>query len=134
MSFEGPLEKGDRVEYVYEKGVHGTVDYTFCDYGEHRVAVKWGDEEARAEIGYEIYESTVMLVEDPYEYNIETTDLITDHAHILRTLWEPNTEWLERKKKALDDNDRALLNAGGGALEYTRRIVKRRKAGKVEDV
>lgn len=73
-------------------------------------------------------------VEDPYEYNVETTDLITGHTHMLRTLWEPDTEWLERKKQVLDDNDRALLNAGGGALEYTRRLVKRRKAGRIEDV
>lgn len=76
----------------------------------------------------------VRPAEDPYEYNIETTDLITGHTSLFKsTVWEPDTEWLERKKEALDEYDKRLLNAGG-ELEYTRRLVKRRKAGRIEDV
>jgi len=74
-----------------------------------------------------------MESEAAWEYNIETTDLITGHTSLLRALWEPDTDWLERKMKTLADYDAQLLNAGG-ELEYTRRLVKRRKAGKVEDV
>jgi len=40
--------------------------------------------------------------EDGYEYNIETTDLITGHTSMHRSLWEPHTEWLERRMKALE--------------------------------
>ena len=95
---------------------HMKVGPSAADYHAALLAVKTLDEQAE------------------YEYNIETTDLITGHTHLLRTLWESDTDWLERKKEVLDDNDRALLNAGGGALEYTRRLVKRRKAGGIEDV
>lgn len=134
MSFEGEMFKGDRVEYVYEEGVFGTVVYTFCDYGEHRVAVTWDDEEAKAEIGYEMYESAVLLVEDPYEYNIESTDLVTEKTHLYRGIWEPDTEWLQRELDERNAYDRKLLNIpGGGPLEYSRKLVKRRKAGEVED-
>lgn len=76
----------------------------------------------------------VRPAEDPYEYNIEITDLITGHTHMLRDLWEPKTDWLERKVAMMDEDDRALLDAGDEPLEFTHKLVKRRKVGKVEDV
>lgn len=66
-----------------------------------------------------------------YEYNIETTDLITGKVRFNRDTWEPNTDWLKRKLAEAEAYDRKLLNAGGG-LEYKRRLVKRVKAGQVE--
>jgi hypothetical protein len=75
------------------------------------------------------------VFEDPYEYNIETLDLVTGHTHLWRQLWEPNTEWLQRKLDERKAYDRKLLNApNGGPLEYENKLVKRRKPGRVEDV
>jgi len=72
---------------------------------------------------------------DEYEYNIETLDLVTGHTHIWRERWEADTEWLQRKLDERNAYDRKLLNIpGGGPLEYTHRLVKRRKAGGIEDV
>lgn len=75
-------------------------------------------------------------IEEPeveYEYNIETTDLITGKVRFTHAMWEPTTDWLEGKLAEAEAYDRKLLNAGGG-LEYSRRLVKRAKAGKVEGV
>jgi len=72
------------------------------------------------------------LAEDPYEYNIEYTDERTGKSHLHRQTWEPDTEWLKRKVEDAEAYDRKLLNAGG-SLEYSRRLVKRRKAGEIED-
>lgn len=124
MSFEGALSKGDRVVYVYEEGVYGTVVYPFCDYGEHRVAVKWDDEEAMAEIGYEMYETAVLLVEDPYEYGVQ---LSSSHGpgRIRKDDWMV-LEDAQNELEAFEGDD------GHDLLTY--KLVKRRKAGKVEDV
>jgi hypothetical protein len=70
-----------------------------------------------------------------YEYNIETLDLVTGHTHMWRERWEHDTEWLQRKLDERHAYDRKLLNIpGGGPVEYTHRLVKRRKAGRIEDV
>lgn len=58
-----------------------------------------------------------------YEYNIEVTDKVTGKSHLYRDLWEPVTGWLERKKPELD----------GYSAQFTHRMVKRRKAGPIQD-
>lgn len=68
-----------------------------------------------------------------YEYNIETTDLITGKVRFNRDTWEPKADWLKRKLAEAEAYDRKLLNIGKGGLEYKRRLVKRVVAGQVED-
>lgn len=70
-----------------------------------------------------------------YEYNIECLDLVTGHTSLWRTSWEPNTDWLQKKLDGRKEYDQKLLNVpNGGPLEYSYRLVKRRKAGRIENV
>lgn len=96
---------------------HMKVGPSAADYHAALIAVNTLDEEAE------------------WEYNIECTDLVTGHTRFYRPLWEPNTEWLQKKLDERKEYDRKLLNApNGGPLEYEHKLVKRRKPGKVEDV
>lgn len=73
-----------------------------------------------------------VIVPVEYEYNIEFADLRAGKVHLFRDTWEPQADWLSRKVSELDEYDRKLLNIGEGGLEYSHRLVKRRKAGEVE--
>lgn len=126
------FSKGDKVRAF--KGVHEGLAGVVADPWWQISQSDWPLVKFLKEDGtYDFVDEDYMeLAEDPYEYNIEGTDLITGKVHLWRELWEPNTDWLKRKLEERDDYDRKLLNAGG-TLEYSRRMVKRRKAGEIED-
>jgi len=86
-------------------------------------------------LGYvaELENNQVESEEDDYEYNIEGTDLVTGETRLWRKTWEPKPDWLRKKVDERNAYDDKLRNAGGSP-EYTRRLVKRRKAGKVQGV
>ncbi len=65
------------------------------------------------------------MPEDEYEYNIETTDDEGEKT-IYYQWWEPHTDWLKRQLAELIQWDK---DADTG---YSRRMVKRRKAGPTE--
>lgn len=63
---------------------------------------------------------------DEYEYNIQATDLDDGEKWLYRETWEPDTGWLERKLEE--------LNEYAEEMEHTYTLVKRRRAGRIEDV
>lgn len=123
---------GERVicnaDYSEHYSKEGTLTQEWCEYGDHVWGVNF-DDGTYAEIGYDGLE----YVEDPYEYNIEGTDLVTGKTKLWRETWEPKPDWLKSRVDPRNEYDDRLRNAGGSP-EYTRRLVKRRKAGRIEDV
>lgn len=114
----------------YNYGMKGVVvdpHYQVSQSDWPEVVVQYGERRLFVDI------DDVRPAVDPYEYNIEGTDVVTGKTHIWRTTWEPTPDWLRGEVEKRDAYDRQLRNAGGSP-EYTRRLVKRRKAGPVEDV
>lgn len=61
-----------------------------------------------------------------YEYNIQATDTDDGETWIYWASWQPDTEWLTGLLERLNEID-------GDGSGHTYKIVKRRKAGEVEE-
>lgn len=119
------FNKGDKVRVF--KGIHEGTTGVVADPWWQVSQSDWPRVEFTTGDGMYFYadEDEMELTEDPYEYNVEYTDLITGTVWLYRSLWEPNADWLKKKM--------AEAEANVHKLDYTSRLVKRRKAGPVED-
>lgn len=128
------LEEGDKVKVLHawkREGDEGVIEYTFCEYGDHRVCVMFEDGDR-----LELDEGNVeYLGPDKYEYSVQFQ--CGDSAHggwmsILDHDWMTKKSaegWLsnyEAANKVMIRNSQQEFSAA--------RLVKRRKAGKVEQV
>lgn len=128
--------KGERVKFVekgYEEegwtGREGTVTDHFCDYGEHRVGVRFDGEDRVRELRDESFEH----LEDPYEYAVKRTS--TKHIgadFILGDCWETRAEREDAMARQNVICDEWEKQYGSRPSIYS--LVRRLKPGKIEEV
>lgn len=122
------FEEGDRVRIKerrgwegYEDGREAIVEYSFCEYGDHGLKVKFVDNGEDREF---IDETMFEHVDDPCEYAVHRTG--PDGAtRIVGDFWSDK----EDRQGFLDSMNFDFVS---GAVIY--KLVKRRKPGPVEDV
>ena len=128
MRFIVDLSTGDFSEHFPATGTEGTAGMSFCEYGDyHGVTVLFDDGR-----NIDVNEAYLESVEDPYEYNVERTSL--EHG----TSYLQFDKWLD-KEVAVDQFDgfveaEDIHEEESGFRYATYKMVKRRKAGPVEDV
>jgi hypothetical protein len=112
---EQKFEPGDKVSV---EGEIGYVRDYFCDEGHHMVEVDFGHRVTIYHEGWVVYEG-----EDRYEYAVRLTKKGTDEPIPDRLVW---------MTKAEAQADINLL--GGSSKFYNYNLVKRLKAGPIEEV
>lgn len=118
------LSTGDFSEHFPATGTEGTAGMSFCEYGDyHGVTVLFDDGR-----NIDVNEAYLEAVEDPYEYIVQTSRAGKDEF-LSAYSWKSSLEEVEDDYKRIAD---AFVRLG--YKHYTARIVKRRKAGPVEDV
>jgi hypothetical protein len=123
MNEMNKFEIGDRVR-VEKKGKEGVVVDYFCDYvvGDHQVQVQLDGERIALSYGEE---NVTYVGPDKYEYGVLQTRVSSGEDLVDRLVWGT-------LKEAQDDF--GLMNRPSAVPVFTYRIVKRRKAGNIEDV
>jgi hypothetical protein len=128
------LEAGDKVTILVGKhaGKTGVVKYPFCDYGDHMLSVDLLDG-----TNIDVYDdegsSVEYIGEDKYEYGIQEVNRKTGGVH------DPVTDdWMTREDAETTLLERLyaveIYEESSGPALYAPRLVKRRKAGRIEIV
>lgn len=126
------IEKGDKVRVLASMnhdGEEGIIEYTFDDYGTPSVCVKFEDGGS-----VELMEESVEYIGlDKYEYAVQSVVRSTGRG------FEPEgDDWMDKEDaenvflETLETNFQ--YEKTHGPLQCSYRLVKRRKAGRVEPV
>lgn len=129
------FREGDRVRLVtYDKtlsvyndglsvGDFGTVQGYVCEYGDHYVGVKFDSRRNTSEL----HEDYLEAVEDPYEYGIQT--ILADGTVLKVNEYDWHSQDMAEKVR-----ESRLERWSWMGSKNTAKLVKRRKAGQIEDV
>ena len=127
VRFIEDLSMGDFSTYFPAKGTEGTAEDSFCEYGDyHGVTVLFDDGKH-----IDVAESYLEHVEDPYEYNVERTSLEHGSSYLQFDRWLDRETAADQYFGYCEAEDIHEEEAGFRFATY--KLVKRRKAGPVED-
>jgi hypothetical protein len=127
------IEVGDKVwvilEGITETGKTGVVVNDFCEYGDHGVEIKFDDGSPNRE--FSLY-SVEYIGPDKYEYACQLVKANGDVLPISDREWVSLVIAEVQVEQETQDNNRYQEKYGKNGITF--RLVKRRKAGKVEVV
>ena len=124
VRFIEDLSMGDSRDYFPAKGTEGIAEGSFCEYGDyHGVTVLFDDGRH-----IDVKEDYLEHVEDPYEYAIQRSGDRGD------TVGEISEYAWSCRKTAENVLEATLHRWKIYGVDKTAKMVKRRKAGRIEDV
>ena len=124
------FEVGDEVRDIDVRiGYVAVVEDVICDYGEHKVGIRYMDGEYR-----EISEYSVEYIgPDKFEYAVQSSFLPFDEdSWEEAVVWEDQESATKRLGRVEASNARRIADGLEAVVRV--RLIRRRKAGKVEVV